>query len=165
MNRLTQAFLLSRHSFAVITSAVVMSFSVIEAVKAQPQPSCFMISTSGEVLDLTTICDRKPQRQVNYNTQTNNSLNSAFIPDRTEISNRPVERVYFVGNGNTPFTLGTSSATYYSSDRPTYVRRYQETQRFSNRDDARNSLLNIGIDPNKTNFSGRNPFIIYRYQK
>ena len=165
MNRFSQQLLISGNSFAVIISAVVMSLLGIEVVKAQPEPSCFMINPAGQVLDLTTICDQKPRRQLNYSTETNNSLNSAFIPNGTEIPNPPVPRVYFVGNGNTPFTLGTSSTTYYSSDRSAYVRRYQETQRFSNRDDARNSLLGIGVDPTRSNFSGRTPFIIYRYQK
>ncbi len=165
MNRSSQRVLLSPNSFALIASAVVTSLLGIEVVKAQPQPSCFMINPSGEVLDLTTICNQKPQRQLNNIAEANNSLNSAFIDNGTAIPNPPVPRVYFVGNGNTPFTLGTSSTTYYSSDRPAYVRRYQETARFSNRDDARNSLLVIGVDPTRANVSNRNPFIIYRYQK
>ena len=165
MSRLSQALLISRNTLSVITSTVVIGLLGIQVTKAQTHPSCFMINSSGEVLDLTRICDQKPQGQLNSNIQTDNSLNAAFIPNTTQTPNPPVPRVYFVGNGNTPFTLGTASTTYYSSDRPAYVRRYQETQRFSNRDDARNSLLGIGVDPTKTNFSGRNPFIIYRYQK
>lgn len=165
MNQFIQAVWLCRNSFAVITSTIMMSFLGVEVAKAQPQPSCFMINPSGDVVDLTSICDVKPQRQLNSATQTNNSLNSAFIPNETTISNRPVERVYFVGNGNIPFTLGTSSTTYYSGDRSAYVRRYRENQIFSNRNDARNALLGIDRNTSNTDFSGRTPFIIYRYQK
>lgn len=167
MNQLNQAFLLFHTGLTVIASTVVMSLVGVEVAKAQPQPSCFMINPSGEVVDLADICNAKTQPRLNSNavTPTNNSLNRAFIPNRTEIPNRPIERVYFVGNGNVPFTLGTSSTTYYSGDRSAYVRRYRDTQRFTNRDDARNALLGIGENTRNVTFSGRTPFIIYRYQK
>ena len=167
MNQLHQVLLISRKGFAVITTTVMMSLLGVEVTKAEPQPSCFMINPAGEVVNLADICNVKPQRQLNSSTPTptNNALNTAFIPNRTAIPNRPIERVYFVGNGNIPFTLGTSSTTYYSGDRSTYVRRYSETRRFANRDDARNTLLRIGSDTTNTTFSDRVPFIIYRYQK
>lgn len=167
MNSLAQVLLLYRQGLAVITSTFMIAFLAVEAAKAQPQPSCFMINTSGEVLNLEDICRVKPRGQLQSNAviPINNALNTALIPERTEIPNRPVERVYFVGNGSVPFTLGTSSTTYYSGERPVYVRRYRQTQRFSTRDNARDALLRSPVNTSRVNISDRIPFIIYRYQK
>ncbi len=164
MNLLNQVLLLSGK---IITTTVITSLLGVEVTKAEPQPSCFMINPTGEVVNLADICNVKLQRQLNSSTPTptNNTLNTAFIPNRTEIPNPPIERVYFVGNGNIPFTLGTSSTTYYSGDRSAYVRRYSERRRFTSRDDARNIFLGIESDSRTTTFSNRIPFIIYRYQK
>ncbi len=149
MNPLAQVLLFSRNGLAVITSTVMMSFLAIEVAKAQPKPSCFMIDTSGEVVNLADICNVKPERQLKSNTI-------------TRIGN--AERVYSVGNGSNPFTLGTSSTIYYSGDRLAYVRRYRDTQRFSTRDDARDALLGLGANPRNVIVPSRTPFIIYRYK-
>ena len=167
MNTLAQVLLFSRNSLAVITSTVMMSFLAVEGAKAQPTPSCFMINTSGEVVDLTDICNVKPQRQLRANavTRIGSAINSTFTPERTEIPNRPAEFVYFVANGSVPFTLGTSSASYYTGRRSAYVRRYNDPERFINRDNARDALLGSGANPTKGIITGRSPFVIYRYQK
>ena len=170
MNTLAQVLLFSRNSLAVITSTIMMSFLAVGVAKAQPTPSCFMINTSGEVVDLTDICNVKPQRQLRANavTRIGSAINSTFTPERTEIPNRPAKFVYFVGNASVPFSLGTSSTSYYTGRRSAYVRRYRDTERlsrFSTRDNARDALLVLGTNPTKGTVTGRTPFIIYRYQK
>ena len=149
MQSLAQVFSFSRNGLILITSTLMMSCLVIEAAKAQSQPSCYMVTTSGEVVNLEAICNVKSQRQLKSHTA-------------TLINN--LEDVYLVGNGNNPFTLGTSSTIYYSGKSPAYFRRYREPQRFSSRDDARNALLGTGRNTRSLDVSGRTPFIIYRYQ-
>ncbi len=167
MNSFAQLRLFSHSSLAVITSTVMMSFLTIAVSKAEPQPPCFMIDASGEVVNLAYICKVKPQGQIKSNSirRIKNAINSDFTAKNTEIPNLPAEQVYFVGNGSFPFTLGTSSAAYYSGGRFTYVRRYRESQRFSTRNNAREALLGSQANARRGRISGRKPFIIYRYQK
>ena len=166
MNTLAQV-LCSRHSLAVMASTIMMSFFAVEVTTAQSQPSCFMIDNLGQVVNLANICDVKPQRQLQSSatTEIDNSLNTAFTTERTEIPYPPIERVYLIGNGSIPFTLGTSTTTYYSGDRPVYVRRYPETQRFSTRNNARETLFGSEANTRRVNVFDPTPFIIYRYQK
>lgn len=166
MNSLTQLFFFSRNVLAVITSSVIMSFSAVEVAKAQSQPSCFMTNTSGRVVNLEHICDVKPQEQLKSNTitQVNNDIDSTATTESTEITQLSRARIYLVGNGSNPLTLNTSSTISYSSDRPVYIRRYREAQRFSTRNDVRNTLLGAQINTRSTNVSGKSQFIIYRYQ-
>ena len=146
MNKLAQVLLFSRNGLAVITSAIMMNFLAVEIAKAQPQPSCFMVDTLGKVINLAHICNVKSER--------------------TKIPNRSREIVYSVGDGSVPFTLGTSSALYYSGNSLVYVRRYREVpRRFSTRNNIRNAVLGVGANSRRVNFSGRTPFLIYRYQK
>ena len=167
MNPFSQLCLFSCSSLAVITSTIMMNLLAVEVAKAQPQPSCFMINTAGEVVNLEDICNVKPQEQIKSNSvrQIKNAIDSDFTAEKTEIPHLPAEMVYFVGNGSFPFTLGTSSAAYYSGERFTYVRRYREAQRFSTRNNARDAFLRSQANTRSIHISGRTPFIIYRYQK
>ncbi|MGK7952097.1 MAG: hypothetical protein AB4368_25760 [Xenococcaceae cyanobacterium] len=160
MNQLAKVLLFYRNGLAVITSAVIMSFLAVEVTKAQPKLSCFMIDTSGEVINLADICNLKSD----VATPINHDINSEFTSERTKSTHRPVETVYSVGDGSVPFTLGTSSAIYYSGKPLVYVRRYREAQRFNTRDNVRNYLIGA-TNSRRVKFSGRIPFIIYRYQK
>ncbi len=164
MNPFAQLRLFSHSSLAVITSTVMMSFLTVAVAKAEPQPPCFMIDASGEVVNLADICNVKPQGQIKSNSirQIKNAISSDFT---TKIPDRPAKQVYFVGNGSVPFALGTSSSAYYSGGRFTYVRRYREAQRFSTRNNARNAFLESQVNTRNVRISGRTPFIIYRYQK
>ena len=162
MNKLAQVLLFSRNGLAVITSAIMMNFLAVEVTKAQPQPSCFMIDTFGEVINLAHICNVKS----NVATTINYGINSASKSERTKISYRPGKIVHSVGDGSVPFTLGTSSALYYSGNSLVYVRRYREVpRRFNTRNNIRNAVLGVGANNRRVNFSGRTPFLIYRYQK
>lgn len=150
MNSLAKVLLFSGKGLAVITSSIVMGFLAAEAAKAELEPSCFAIDTSGEVINLADICNVQPQPQPKTNAVTP-------IKDAT--------RVYFVGDGSIPFTLETSNTIYYSGEGSAYVRRYRAPQTFSTRDDARNTLLELGLNTRRVTVSSRTPFIIYRYQK
>ena len=162
MNRLAQVFLFSRNSFAVITSAIMMNFLAVEVTKAQPQPSCFMIDTFGKVTNLEHICNTKS----NVSATINYGINGASKSKRTTISYHPGEIVHSVGDASVTFTLGTSSALYYSGNSLVYVRRYREVpRRFYTRNNVRNAVLGVGANNRRVNFSGRTPFLIYRYQK
>ena len=162
MNKLAQVLLVSRNCLAVITSAVMMNFLAVEVTKAQPQPSCFMIDTFGEVINLAHICNVKSNVATTINYGSNNTSKSK----RTTISYHPGEIVHSVGDASVPFTLGTSSALYYSGNSLVYVRRYREVpRRFNTRNNIRNAVLGLGTNNRRANFSGRVPFLIYRYQK
>ncbi len=164
--KLTQVLLFARNALAVIASSFVINFSATEVVKAQSQPSCFMVDTSGEVIDLSNICNVKSQGEQKSKavTQSDNALDSASTIE-TEISAPLVERVNFVGDGSVPFTLDSSSTVYYSGDRSVYIRRYREAQRFSTRNNVREALLELGANDRSLNVSHKTPFIIYRYQQ
>lgn len=168
MNQLAQFLLVSRNGLAVMTSAVMLGYLTVEGAKAQPQPSCFMLDTYGELINLADICDAKPQFQVKSRavTRINRDLHSGSTFESTTSAHPPVETVFSVGNGSVPFTLGTSSALYYYGQSLVYVRRYRQTSRarFITRNESRDDLLG-GTNTRKAKFSGRTPFIIYRYQK
>ena len=159
MNQLAHVLLSSRNALAVIASAVMMSFLTVEVTKAQPQPSCFTIDTYGKVINLADICDVKSD----VATSINHKLNSE-TSKKTKTTHRPVEIVHLVGDGSVPFTLGNSSAVYYSGQPLVYVRRYRQTQRFRTRNNVRKALLGVANN-RRVKFSDRTPFIIYRYQK
>ena len=67
MNPFARLRLFSHSSLAVITSSVMMSFLTVAVAKAEPQPPCFMIDASGEVVNLADICNVKPQGQIKSN--------------------------------------------------------------------------------------------------
>lgn len=165
--KLTQVLLFSRNALAVIASSLMITFSATEVVKAQSQPSCFMVDTSGEVINLSAICNARPQSKQKSSTVTQNDIanDSAVTVERRENPNRLVERVYLVGNASFPFTLDSSSTIYYSGDRSMYIRRYREAQQFSIRDNVREALLESGANDRGVTVFRKTPFIIYRYQQ
>lgn len=167
MNKLVQIFLLSRRSLAVITSAVMMFFAVATLVKAQPKLSCFMTDSYGKVINLADICNAKSQLKLHSDRATliNHNIDNQLKSEKTKIINPPGETVYFVGDGRVPFTLGESSSIYYSGRPLVYVRKYLQTPQFRTRSNIRTSALGTETNNRGGNFSGRNPFIIYRYPK
>lgn len=168
MNQLAKFLLVSRNGLAVMTSAVMLGCLTVEGAKAQPQLSCFMLDTYGEVISLADICDTKPQFQVKSRAveRIDRNLHSGSTSESKTSAHPPVETVFSVGNGSVPFILGTSSALYYSGQPLVYVRRYRQTPRarFMSRNESRDGLLGAA-NTRRVKFSGRNPFIIYRYQK
>lgn len=158
---------------------------------AQTKPSCFMTEASGEVVDLSSICDfqttkRSPgiansgstkenlEQPENIN---NNFLNPNLISEPSleqqngQIRGRSTESIYFIGNGEVPFTLGSSSRTYFfGSDtrgNSAYIRRYSTPQTFAPRNDIRNEFFELRANSNSTSRirDRQTPFVIYRYAK
>jgi hypothetical protein len=157
------------HKVFSATSIVLGIFGSASLATAQSKPICFMTDNAGKVTDLSDICNvRSNQNQTNEPiTRLNNLL------DRVDNEDVSVENIYFVGDGDVPFSLGTASSTYYAGDNPVYVRRYRSNLTTENRDAVRRDLLETGangnnsiVTPNGTSFvPGQTPFIIYRYQK
>jgi hypothetical protein len=140
---------------------------------AQTKPICFMTDTEGNVTDLSNLCNERSTQ--NSTTEPINRLNNLLDTVANSNSDRfQVENVYFVGNGDVPFSLGSVSSTYYTGDRSVYVRKYRSSLTTDNRNAARNALLESGANSNNAIVTvpggfpivpGRTPFIIYRYQK
>jgi hypothetical protein len=159
------------HKVFSATSIVLGIFGSASLATAQSKPICFMTDNAGKVTDLSDICNvRSNQNQTNEPiTRLNNLLDTADNTNNEEVQ---VENIYFVGDGDIPFSLGTASSTYYAGDEPVYVRRYR-TAVTENRDAVRRDLLETGANGNNsivtvngTSFvPGQTPFIIYRYQK
>jgi hypothetical protein len=136
---------------------------------AQAKPICFMKDTAGKVTDLSNLCNFLSRQ--NSVSEPINRLNTVVTSSSTKSQ---VENIYFVGNGDVPFSLGSASSTYYTGDRPIYVRKYRRAVTTENRDVVRNALLESGGNNNNAIVTvpggfpvvpGRTPFIIYRYQK
>lgn len=150
----------------VISCTSLSLISLSQAVKAQTKQSCFMTETSGKVVDLSALCDtRKIERSPS------GSSASPTNEDRQELKN-----VYFIGDGEVPFTLGSSSSTYYVGETTgrssAYIRRYSNQATFTPREGIKSSLSSFFQqikDPNSTllirNGQAQTPFLIYRYPK
>lgn len=67
LNSLAQAISLSRNGLILISSIVMMSGLVIGLAKSKPKPSCYMVNTFGEVVNLEDICGVKSQHQPKSN--------------------------------------------------------------------------------------------------
>jgi hypothetical protein len=164
MNKLNKIF--------AATSIALGIFGSANLATAQSKPICFMTDNAGKVTDLSHICNvRSNQNQTDEPiTRLNNLLDTAANTNDEDVA---VENIYFVGDGNVPFSLGTASSTYYAGDNPVYVRRYRSNVTTENRDAARRDLLEAGangnnsiVTPSGTSFvPGQTPFIIYRYQQ
>jgi hypothetical protein len=160
------------HKIFSATSIVLGVLGSANIATAQSKPICFMTDNAGKVTDLSDICNvRSNQNQTNEPiTRLNNLLDTAANDNNEDVS---VENIYFVGDGNVPFSLGTASSTYYTGDNPVYVRRYRSNVNTENRDATRRDLLEAGangnnliVTPSGTSFvPGQTSFIIYRYQE
>ncbi len=154
--------LISQSSLSLSIS-VMGSILLTEVTMAQVKPSCFMIDTSGTVIDLSDLCNSRSNRASNIkNTENLNNIVNTTINESALVNNAAGETVYFVGDGSVPFKLGSSANSYYTGKQPVYLRRYQSSQTLGNIEASRNALLSSG---ERFIVPARTPFILYRYQK
>lgn len=165
---LLTAFLTSLSSISVLASTAV----------AQERPKCYLIDSSGELSDLTDICDvslkRSPKTAPVTNEKSstvNNSTNSeSAIKQQEADSNRYLERDAF----SIESAQSGIDSSYYidneiGSDYTAYVRRYRKSPTSFIRSTVREQAFQLDtVDRSPTSIlrSDRSelPFIIYRYQ-
>lgn len=157
--KLTQICLCSRNAIAIIISSVVTSLMMVGTAQAQPKPSCYMVESSGKLIDLVDICDAKPIAT----TQSERATDDTASVDRLETPYLSPEIVYVVGDGSLPFALDRDSSIYYTSDRPVYIRRYRESRVFEPNNYFQRSLLELGANHRNNNDFNDLPFLIYQY--
>lgn len=165
---LLTAFLTSLSSIGVLASTAV----------AQERPKCYLIDSSGELSDLTDICDVSQKRSpktapvTNEGSKITNNIDSeSSIKQQEANNNRYLER--------DAFSVESAKSGIYSSyyidneigsNYTAYVRRYRPSPTSLVRSTVREQVFQFNtFDRSLTSIlrSDRSelPFIIYRYQK
>ena len=170
-------------SYRFLLTVFLTSLSSIAAIApiavAQERPKCYIIYPSGELTDLTDICDASQQRSPETEPATNEGLN-IINNNNNVIYSEPLnsglsgDSTYILGEENFSFNSSLVDSSYYIDneigiDYTAYIRRYSVPPIFLDRqtlkervfrfDDYRNSLTSI-----LRQGQSRLPFIIYRYQ-
>ncbi len=155
----------------IISGASLSLISLSQPVQAQTQPSCFMTETSGKIVDLSTLCATRKNEERQQSQPTNNLVRINLFSQPSQKGDRSVETVYFIGDGQVPFTLGTSSRSYYVGEttrgNSAYIRRYSTRPTFRPRAGIRSNFVELTEDINSTSIirNEQTPFLIYRYPK
>lgn len=170
-------------SYKSLLTVLLTSLSSLGAIapitNAQERPECYLIDTSGELTDLSDICDVSQQRSPDTETATdeapnivnNNNNIIGFDPLATRL---PLDdSAYVLGEDN--FSVGSAiDSTYYidneiGMDYTAYIRRYQTAPTSITRQTLKEQVFQFDAYPNSLTSilrqsHSRIPFIIYRYQ-
>ena len=164
---LLKVFLTSLSSIGVLASIAV----------AQERPKCYLINSSGELTDLTDICDvsqkRSPEPTPVTNEGSNIVNNNNIINSESLIREQEVDDNQYLERDAFSVESGIDSSYYIDneigSDYTAYVRRYRTSTTPLVRSTLRKQAFqfdNTRRSPTSILRSGRSelPFIIYRYQ-
>ena len=144
---------------------------------AQERPECYIIDESGELTDLTDICDatqgRSPSTDSNGNAQ-NVDRNVSVVSSEAVGEVGLDDNIYVLRDTSLLSESDAIDSAYYidneiGSDYAAYIRRYQAPQTAFDRQTLREQVFQFDTEPSLTSIlrrgEARTPFLIYRYQK
>ena len=158
--------------------------ALIPMAVAQDRPKCYLINNSGQLTDLTNICNVSQKRSAQTVPTTNDGLN---INDNNIVIDSEIidtglstdDSAYILGKNNLTTESGLIDSSYYIDNEigvnyAAYVRRYQTPSTSLVRQTLREQVFQLNTNSgNLTNFDnitsilrngrGRIPFLIYRY--
>ena len=144
---------------------------------AQKRPECYIINNSGQLTDLTDICNATQERSRPTNTASdarnvNQNVNVVGSEAIEEVALD--DSVYVLGETSLASKSDAIDSTYYidneiGSDYTAYIRRYQTPGTAFDRQTLRERVFQFDTEPSLTSIlrrgESRTPFLIYRYQK
>ncbi len=147
---------------------------------AQERPKCYLIDNSGQLKDLTDICNASQKQSPKTEPVTNEGQN-IINNNNINIDSKPLEsklsvddNVYILGENNLSIKSSFADSSYYGgneigTDYTAYIRRYKVPPTSIVREALREQVFQFGTYPNSITSilrqgRGRIPFIIYRYQ-
>lgn len=169
----------------LLFTALLTAFSSLGAfastVAAQERPKCYLIDNSGQLTDLTDICNVSQQRSPepasssNENINIVNTNNNNLVDSRSSVDNVVVGDGLLVSGVNRADSSNLIDSAYYidneiGTDYTAYIRSYRVTPTFTTRKDLREQIFQF--DNRRKSVTsilrkGRSqlPFLIYQYRK
>ena len=146
---------------------------------AQERPECYLIDNSGQLTDLTDICNASQKRSPKTNPVTSKGQNIINNNNNVSIDSKALnpglsidDNVYILGEDN-PSLESFADSSYYidngiGTNYTAYIRRYKVPPTSLVREALREQVFQFGTYPNSITSilrqgRGRTPFIIYRY--
>lgn len=173
---MTYKFLLS-----VSLTSLSLIGAIAPSVSAQERPKCYLIDNSGQITNLTDICNASQRTTPVVETATNEGLN-IINNNRNVIGSEPLasdlslaDNVYFLGEGSAPVDLNSIGSSYYIDkelgiDYAAYIRRYRTSPTSLPRQAVKEQVFQFDVDVEPDNLTSiirrgqsRTPFLIYRY--
>ena len=156
------------------------SLALAPIAVAQERPKCYLIEPSGQLVDLTEICNASQRRSPENNPSADEDSN--ITNDNYDIiSSQPGaddvlvgDRGFVLERDNIAFRSGIDSAYYIDNeigmDYTAYTRRYSVPSTSIVRPEFKERVFQFDTRPNSLTSilrqgQSRIPFIIYRYQK
>ena len=169
-------------NFKLLLSVTTTSLSIFGAIApmgiARERPQCYLIDNSGQLTNLTNICNASSlERSPSATATVDKDINNDNIID-SESSDSDFlggEIVYFLGEGNPPIDLSAFSSSYYidneiGNDFAAYIRRYETSPSYLPRQVIRKQAFQLEDDFELNSLTsilrrgnGSTPFLIYRY--
>lgn len=150
-------------------------------VIAKERPKCYLIDESGQLTNLTDICNASRPQDATVETANNEGLN-IINNNSNVVGTEPLtdglsvdDNVYFLGEDSVPVNLSSINSSYYIDneigiDYTAYIRRYRVSPTSLARQSVRERVFQFDIDVEPSNLTSilrrgqsRTPFIIYRY--
>ena len=144
---------------------------------AQERPECYIIDDSGQLTDLTDICNatQKRSRPTDTTSDVQSVNRNVSIVGSEAIEEVALDdSVYVLGETSLAGKSDAIDSTYYidneiGSDYTAYIRRYQTPGTSFDRQTLRDRVFQFDTEPSLTSIlrrgESRTPFLIYRYQK
>ncbi len=165
--------------FTVFLTSLSSIGAIAPIAVAQERPKCYLIDSSGQLTDLTEICDASQKRSPNPAPTTNDSLkiinNNNNIIGSEPLATEVVEydNTYILGEDNFSFDSNFIDSSYYidneiGMDYTAYLRQYRVSPTSITRQVSRKQVFQFDNYPSSLTSllrQGRSriPFIIYRY--
>ena len=145
---------------------------------AQERPECYIIDDSGQLTDLSNICNvsqkRSPQIAPSTNESPNTVNNNTNVINFTPLDTRLLDNnLYILGENSLSIRSGVFNSAYYidneiGSGYTAYIRSYRTSPTSIVRQTSREQIFQFDRDPESlTSIIRRGqsdiPFIIYRY--
>ncbi len=148
---------------------------------AQERPECYLIDNSGQLTDLTDICNASQKRSPKTNPTTSEGQNIINNNNNVNIDSKALDsglladnNAYILGENNLSIESSSIDSSYYidneiGTNYTAYIRRYKVPPTSIVRETLREQVFQFGTYPNSITSilrqgRGRIPFIIYRYQ-
>ncbi len=167
---------------AIFVTSLSSIGALIPEVAAQERPKCYLIDNSGQLTDLTDICnvsekqlpetDSNNSEAQNSNNQSNNNNNNIIIDSGLLDTGLSLDHsTYILGENSIASKQGSFESAYYvdngtGTDYTAYIRRYKTTPTSMTRQTIREQAFQFDAPNSLTAVlrQGRKvPFIIYRY--
>lgn len=167
----------------LLSIALLTAFSSLSAfastVTAQERPKCYLIDNSGQLTDLTDICNVTQQRSPEPVSSSNEGINivntNNNVDSRSSVDNVVVGDGLLVSGVNRADSSNLIDSAYYidneiGTDYTAYIRSYRVTPTSTTRENLREQIFQFDNRRKSTTSilrKGRSqlPFLIYQYRK